>query len=231
MFNMKKPPSTKPLFQAIKPQKDLGDALPGLDLPIVRAPAEARREDDFYATGEPEALRALLARDGARIASLGAVWEPAAGAGDMVRVIRDTGLRCIASDIVDRGCPDVELRSYYDYSQAPARVIITNPPYGEISAGGGHGRWLRHAVNLPGWDYMALLLSWEWPAGKTNGLGGLLEQHAFSYCYLCRWKIDFTGQGRPAQRNAWFIWDKSWTNPESGFRFLDRDDARQGEFF
>lgn len=73
--------------------------------------------------------------------------------------------------------------------------------------------------------------SWGWPAAVKNGLGGLLDDHPFSYCYLCRWKIDFTGAGNPPQRNAWFIWDKSWTNPESGFRFLDRTDARQGEFF
>ena len=80
-------PSAKPLFRAMKSQ---------------RLPDEARRKDELYPT-PPEPTRALLAYDGARIRQLGSVWEPAVGDGAIARVIKARGLRCIGSDLVDRG--------------------------------------------------------------------------------------------------------------------------------
>jgi len=29
--------------------------------------------------------------------------------------------------------------------------------------------WLRHTLDMPGWSYLALLLSWDWPAARANG--------------------------------------------------------------
>lgn len=206
--------SAKPLFRALKRQDK---------------PQEARRADDFYPTGQPEAIRALLARDGARILPLREVWEPCVGAGDLARPMCDAGLAVFGSDIVDRGWPLTEIRSFYDFDRAGAPAIITNPPYSEINARDGHGRWLRHTLNMPGWEYCALLLSWDWPAARANGLGALLDQNPFSYCYLMRWKLDFTGEGSPPQRNAWFVWDRAWAGPEPAFRWLDKADNRQAE--
>jgi hypothetical protein len=80
---------------------------------------------------------------------------------------------------------------------------------------------------MPGWDYLALLLSWDWPAARANGLGELLEANPFSYCYLMRWKLDFTGEGSPPQRNAWFIWRRGWAEVTMQMRFMDRVDNRQ----
>lgn len=122
--------------------------------------------------------------------------------------IREAGIPCCASDIVDRGCPDSWVADYYSCLRSRGGAIITNPPYREINARDGGGRWLRHALDMPGWDYMALLLSWDWPAARINGLGNLLDQHPFTHVYLLRYKVDFTGGGAPPQRNAWFIWDR-----------------------
>ena len=205
--------SAKSLFRALKRQD---------------RPQEARRADDFYPTGQPEAIRALLARDMSRILPLETVWEPAIGAGDLAVPMYENGLEVIGSDIVDRGWPDLILKSFYDFDYSPAPAIITNPPYSEINARDGHGRWLKHTLSLPDWQYCALLLSWDWPAARANGLGALLDEHPFSYCYLMRWKLDFTGEGSPPQRNAWFVWDRSWTGSEPAFRWLDRIDGRQG---
>jgi len=47
------------------------------------------------------------------------------------------------------------------------RAIITNPPYQEINWRDGKGRWITHAMETPGIEYMVLLLSWSWP-----GAGG-----------------------------------------------------------
>lgn len=224
-------PSAKSLFRATKAKTKAGqsgvlfpDAVP------ASAALQERRKLDLYPTGEPEAIRSLLARDDARIRP-GPVWEPAAGFGHMVREFEAVGLECVRSDIVDHGCPGVIVRSFYDWTEAPAPKVITNPPFCEINARDGHGRWLRHMLSLPGWDYCALLLSWDWPAARQNGLGELLDEHPFSYCYLMRWKLDFTGEGSPPQRNAWFVWDRSWTGTEPAFRWMDKADGRQGTLF
>lgn len=229
---MKGPRSTKSLYRAIsgrgsreKVFRETG--LAGLGVEEVPQAPEERRALDLYPTGEPEAIRGLLALDGSRISALGAVWEPAAGYGHLSREVEAFGLPCAVSDIADHGCPGVEVRSFYDYRRALAPTIITNPPYAEINARDGHGRWLRHTLEMPGWRYCALLLSWDWPAARANGLGSLLERHPFSYCYLMRWKLDFTGEGSPPQRNAWFVWDRDWTGAEPAFRWMDRTDGER----
>jgi hypothetical protein len=224
--------SAQPLFRAMKsrPARD-GRQAAMADMPEVAPVSEARRADDFYPTGQPEAIRALLTRDGPRIRACGTVWEPACGDGAMVREIRAAGLTCKASDLIDRGCPDARVADFFACVFSPGRAIITNPPYNLINARDGHGRWLRHTLTLPGWDYLALLLSWDWPAARQNGLGELLDSQPFSYCYLMRWKLDFTGAGSPPQRNAWFVWDKTWAGAEPAFRWMDRDDWRQKDLF
>lgn len=227
--------TAKSLFRATRPKPDRGAVLPfAADLPAQRREDAQRRDEDYYPTTDPDPIRALLSRDGDLIrAAGGTVWEPAVGAGDLAHEMRAFGLRVIGSDIADRGWPNTRLASFYDCDTL-APVIITNPPYCEINARDGHGRWLRHALGLPSWRYIAFLLSWEWPAARANGLGGLIDQQPFSWAYLMRWKIDFTGEGSPPQRNAWFVWsrdDPRGYGPgqtEPGFRFLDRtDDWRQ----
>lgn len=225
--------SAKSLFRATRQKTALESADDaGLfdELPEGRAPEDERRSDDFYPTGQPEAIRALLSREKATLKDRRSVWEPAVGDGALAREMKAFGFQVRGSDVVDRGWPETEVRSFYDYEHSLAPVIITNPPYCEINARDGHGRWLRHTLEIPGWSYCAFLLSWDWPAARANGLGDLLDNHPFSYCYLMRWKLDFTGAGSPPQRNAWFVWDKNWTQPEPAFRWLDRIDGRQSEF-
>ncbi len=228
-------PSAKSYFRAISGQANKTDAGAPLltDAPLSPRPKREalRRAEDFYPTAQPEAIRALFSADGARIRECGTVWEPACGDGALVREIRAMGMPCCASDLVDRGCPDSWTADFYSCLRSRGGAIITNPPYSEINARDGHGRWLRHTLTMPGWDYLALLLSWDWPAARANGLGKLMDEQPFSWCYLMRWKLDFTGEGNPAQRNAWFVWDRrdprGGAQGDPGFRFLDRVDARQ----
>lgn len=231
--------SAKSLFRATrtKPKQDGSQALLA-DFPEQRKVREdKRRAHDAYLTGEPDAIRALLHLDGERIRKSGGVWEPACGAGHLVREIRAAGLKCCASDLIDRGCEDSWTADYFTCFRSRAGAIITNPPYNLINARDGKGEWLRHTLEMPGWDYLALLLSWDWPAARANGLGALLDAHPFTYCYLMRWKLDFTGEGSPPQRNAWFVWDRfdrranDGSAPEPSFRWMDREDGRQGDLF
>jgi hypothetical protein len=224
----------KNLFRATK-RKVVEPTPPLFEVEDSVKPDELRRENDYYPTIQTEPTHALLARDGERIRELGGVWEPACGKGDIVHTIRAAGIPCSASDLVLRGCPDSWQADFFSCFRSRAKAIITNPPFNLINARDGKGAWLRHSLDMPDWRYMALLLSWDWPAGRTNGLGALLDANPFSYCYLMRWKVDFTGQGNPPNRNAWFVWDRDdprsydGRHPEPSFRLLDREDGRQQE--
>jgi hypothetical protein len=217
----------------VRKREDPGPALIE-GLPVKRRPKAARRADDAYLTGDTTPIRSLLARDGARIRALGGVWDPACGAGDMVKVIRAEGIPCSASDLVDRRCPDSWQADFFSCMRASNPAIITNPPFNLINAK-GRGLWLKHSLAMPGWRYMALLLSWNWPAGRINGMGALLDLQPFSHVYLMRFRIDFTGEGDPPNQHAWFVWDRDdprsydGRHPEPSFRFLDPADDRQAE--
>lgn len=186
-----------------------------------------REKDDFYPT-PPEPTRALLHAEIDRLRDFPLIWEPAAGDGAMVREIAAMGLDVVASDIIDRGCPAINLRSFYDWDAAPARAIVTTPPFSECGWGNGKARWLKHALDTLDVDYMALLMNWGWPG--AGGLGPFYAAHPPARVYLMRWKIDFTGQGAPPMLNAWFVWDKQHVG-ETVLRMLDRKDARQAELF
>ncbi|MDE4303998.1 hypothetical protein PXK30_03625 [Phaeobacter gallaeciensis] len=189
----------------------------------VSSDTTAREEHDFYPTPS-EVTRAFLSAEGARLKELGRVWEPACGDGAMSKELTGFGLECVCTDLIDRGCPDTEIGSFYDYSEALAPAIVTNPPYCEINARDGKGRWLQHSLGL-GVEYAAFFLNADWP--YAAGLSGLLSRHPISRIYGCRWKVDFTGKGAPPQRNAWFVWDRTWGSKDTAFRLLDRTDVRQ----
>ncbi len=191
-----------------------------------RAEHLEREKDDFYPT-PPEATRALLAAELPRLRDFPLIWEMAAGDGAILRELAAVGLAVVASDLVDRGC-GAEVRSFYDYRQAPTRAGLTNPPFQECDWKNGRGRWIEHALETLDLDYLALLLPWTWPAAAN--LGPLLARRPFARAYLMRWRIDWTGQGGPPAANGWFVWDKAHAGAPL-YRFLDRADARQGLLF
>ena len=228
--------SSKSLFRATKPKPKTDARQSEIGIPMsVKPMADIRRADDFYPTGQPEAIRALFALDGDRIRQCDGICDLAVGDGALAREIVSFGMPFIGADIVDRGWPGTILKSYYKWEDSPYQGLIQNPPYSEINARDGHGKWLRHTLSMRSWTYSALLLSADWDFAKQNGLGQLIDENPYSYCYKMRWKLDFTGEGSPPQRNAWFVWSRddprsySGTLPEPSFRFLDRIDGRQAE--
>lgn len=187
----------------------------------------AREADDFYPT-PPEPIRALLHAELGRLRQFDAVWDASAGDGALVREMEAVGLKVIASDLIDRGCRGAEIRDFYDFTAAPSKATVQNPPFGECGWGNGKARWLKHALDKLDLDYMALLMNWGWPG--AGGLAPFYAAHPPARVYLMRWKIDFTGQGAPPMLNAWFVWDKQHRG-ETVLRMLDRKDARQSELF
>jgi hypothetical protein len=92
----------------------------------VQRHSHAERGLDFYET-PPCAVEALLRAESVPLD----VWEPAAGRGAIVNVLRDRGHTVIASDIVDRGFRLHFCRDFLAEIGMPAGVecILTNPPF------------------------------------------------------------------------------------------------------
>jgi hypothetical protein len=182
----------------------------------------ARVAQDFYRT-PPEVTRALLRVEGDRLASFNPIWEPAAGDGAITYELARIGM-VISSDIADRGCPHVRVKSFFDYTTPPARAIVTNPPYSLVNWRDGKAHWIHHALFTLNVEYMALLLPWTWPA--ASGLKWTWDVFPPSIVYLLTWKVDFTGQGAPPQNNAWFVWDRGHRG-ETILRRLDREEEQE----
>jgi hypothetical protein len=220
-------PSARALFRATgknsKPAPFLDLDLEGH---VATVDALEREKDDFYPT-PPEPTRALLHAEIDRLREFPTIWEPAAGDGAMTREMQTMGLSVFQSDLVDRGC-NAQIASFYDFDSAPSKAIVTNPPFSECGWGNGKARWLKHALDNLGVEYMALMMNWGWPG--AGGLGSFYAAHPPARVYLMRWKIDFTGEGSPPMLNAWFIWDREYQG-ETLLRMLDRKDARQAELF
>jgi hypothetical protein len=197
-----------------------------IDGAFVRVDGLEREADDFYPT-PPEPIRALLAAEQSRLLDFDRIWEPAAGDGTMIREIEAIGLRAVGSDLVDRNC-GVLIRSFYDFDAPLSPAIVTNPPFAECNWRDGKGRWIEHALDTLGVEYMALLLSWSWPG--AGGLSGLWHRFPPARVYLMRWKIDFTGQGAPPMLNGWFVWDRKHDG-ETVLRMMDRSNPAQSEMF
>jgi hypothetical protein len=175
----------------------------------VIADPTRRQADDFYPT-PPEPTVALMASsEGARIRSFDLVWEPAAGDGAMAADLRACGVeRVVMSDLVDRGA-GAAVRSFYDWREAPASCLVTNPPYSETSSR-GKARWQWHARRL-GVTYMALLLPAVWP--HAAGHDALLRAWPLARIHALRWRVDWTGEGASPMSMAWFVWDSTHRGP------------------
>jgi hypothetical protein len=171
----------------------------------------ARVARDLYPTQERWVTEALLVH----VQLVGVtVWEPAAGRGDLVTVLRDSGARVVASDIADHGFP---LDALIDFTTgqvppAPFASIVTNPPGGPrntlaerfIETGLKH---LAHGVSL-----LALLLPVDFDSAGRR-------RRFFADCPWFAAKIVLTRRivwfprtdgvrAAPKENHAWFVWQR-----------------------
>ena len=107
----------------------------------IRHPNSARG-NDLYETPEV-ATSALLRAEPIPWT----IWEPACGRGAIVRKLRDTGRRVIATDLIDYRSPyqDHAGRDFLLERRAPddVEMILTNPPGSTLAA-----LFAAHAVSL-----------------------------------------------------------------------------------
>lgn len=125
---------------------------------MPKAAAAEKRGLDFYASPYA-ALPPLLVAERRRLPKV--LWEPACGNGALVLPLRNRGFKVIASDIVDRGCPDALKADFLaEESNAIAASLssepfglITNPPFD--GSAGGIEEFITRAVSLS--PYVAIL--------------------------------------------------------------------------
>ena len=168
-------------------------------LGCARAEPVKRRKADEYFT-PPDCTWALIEAEREHLDRLGRFWEPACGDGAIVRVLRQAGYEVVASDVVDRGCEGATLRNMLDGDEAPARAIITNPPFGS----GAPAKLVERAL-LWGVGYVALFLP-DGFFGTENRLA-LYNRWRPAAVYPLTWRPDFTGEGAPTMKMTWFVWD------------------------
>lgn len=221
-------PSARGLFRATGKK---GKPIAAYDLTgsIVKVDALEREANEFYPT-PVDPIRALIHAERDRLQDFPLIWGPACGTGVIGAELRSAGFQTYDSDLIDRGCGAI-IRDFYAFSRAPGEgpaAIVENPPYAECNERDGKGRWIWHAMETLGVEYMALLLNYGWPG--AGGHDALWEKYPPARIHLMTWKIDFTGQGAPPMLNAWFVWDRKWRGDTRFYR-LGRKDARQAELF
>ena len=165
------------------------------------------RGADLYET-PPCAVEALL-----RVERLPHwVWEPAAGRGAIVSVLRDRGHAVIASDICDYGFALHFRADFLTTAKVPVDVkcIVTNPPFQIIT------EFVAHALDLcPRVITLARLAFLE-----SERRTAILEKRGLARAHVFRKRLPMmhrSGWNGPRASSAipfaWFVWDRGHRGP------------------
>jgi hypothetical protein len=168
----------------------------------------AERGADCYET-HPAVVEALLKVETLR----GIIWEPACGPGSIVRTLRASGYRVVASDILDYGCPDASSGvDFLNLQRAPRGVaaVVTNPPYKHAN------EFVRRALALVPRVVMLLPLRFLEGRGRSDILDGgrLARAHVFINRIPMMHRRNWQGpRASNAHAFAWFVWDRDHRGP------------------
>jgi hypothetical protein len=167
----------------------------------------AERGADLYET-PPVATEALLSVE--KLPHC--LWEPAAGRGAIVQVMRDRGHAVATSDITDYGFALDFIADFLTTTAMPAdcEAILTNPPY-QIA-----DQFTRHALDLAPRVYLLLRLAFLESVGRTDVLErrGLARIHVFRNRIPMMHRDGWTGpRASSAMPFAWFVWDRDHRGP------------------
>jgi len=173
----------------------------------------AERGLDCYGT-PPVAVEALL-----RVETLPRrIWEPAAGRGAIVNVLRATGHEVIASDIADYGDPThFANRDFLLETKLPKGVeaILTNPPFMIVE------EFVAHALDLCPRVIMLLRLAFL----ESERRCAILENRGLARVHVFRKRLPMMHRdgwaGRKANSGMAFCW-MVWTRHHGGPTTIDR---------
>jgi len=157
------------------------------------------------------------------------IWEPAAGEGDISKVLIGFNRAVVSTDLV---CYGTKMTIYnpvdfLEVEQMPGRTtaIITNPPYGKVDKKTLSDAFVEHALELtkPVGGLVAMLLRNEFDSAKKRRK--IFSNHRAYVAKLVltarpRWFPDSTGS--PRHNYAWFVWDwsKAHNNSEPVIRYI-----------
>jgi hypothetical protein len=192
----------------------------------LRGPRYQRMANDAYFT-PPRHVSALLQQLPC-IPRNARLWEPAAGAGHVARVLDHEcrGVSVTATDLQAAKKQVYPVTSKLDFltSTGPSGTgplcIITNPPYGH--QGRMTEKFLDHAFDLVAMNagMVAFLLPFEFDAGKTR-IPMVSRHNAFAMKLTLteriRWINLPQSKNDPMGHHAWYVWD---------FNLRRRDDMR-----
>lgn len=163
-----------------------------------------RQEDDYYAT-EPKAVELLLELEKFKPC----IWECACGGGNMSKVLTDNGYVVWNTDIVDRGCPDVEILDFLKTVTNPGFDIVTNPPYKFAK------EFVEHALDISAdGTKVAMFLKLTFLEGKARkelfGKNPPKTVWVSSSRLKCARNGEFEGIKGTAVAYAWYVWVKGY---------------------
>lgn len=165
------------------------------------------RRNDFYET-PPEAVHALL-----KVETLPRViWEPAAGRGAIVNVLRSYGHEVIASDLVDYGEPlQYTRRDFLMEIRTPegCECIVTNPPYKLAN------QFVRHGLRRCSKVVMLLRLAFLEGTSRNDLIDGMLARvWVFRNRLPMMHREAWTGPRSTSRLAfAWFVFEREHTGP------------------
>jgi hypothetical protein len=161
---------------------------------------------DLYET-PPCAVEALLHAE----LSPRCIFEPAAGRGSIVNVLRARGHRVVAGDIIDCGNLDF-VADFLAVTKVPAGCgcILTNPPFQIVN------RFIAHALDLSPRVIILARLALLESVARTE----ILEYRNLARIHIFRNHLPFMHRdgwsGRRASSAiafAWFVWDRDHRGP------------------
>jgi hypothetical protein len=170
--------------------------------------ALSERRGDCYDTPEV-AVHALLKVE--QLPRL--IWEPAAGVGNIVRVLRAAGHEVFASDLNDRGCPDCETRIDFLLPTGPTKLfdaIITNPPFSLAE------EFVEVALERAPLVIMLLRLAFYESERRCHILEncGLARIHAFRRRLPMMHRANYNGpKANSGMAFAWYVYERSYKGP------------------
>jgi len=162
---------------------------------------ENRHPADYYPTW-PAATRALLAHEQFQ----GFVWEPACGAGDMSKVLREAGHLVTSTDLYDYGYGQAGA-DFLAYEGQGFGDVITNPPFKHAQA------FIEKALSLPNTKKVAMFLRLAFLEGQKRKT--LFENTPLKAVYIMSRRVPMQ-RGRLAEDGdtqgplafAWFVWER-----------------------
>ena len=166
------------------------------------------RGSDLYETC-PEAVHALLAIEKLPMW----IWEPAAGRGAIVDVLRQAGHAVVATDLVDYGVPmQATGRDFLLEREAPhqCKCILTNPPFSLATD------FVRVGLRLCPKVIMLLRLAFLESEGRSDILDGgqLARVHVFRNRLPMLHRDGWTGnKASSTMAFGWFVFDRDHKGP------------------